>query len=79
MVRRQDLIETVIAETVTSVDEDGTIYIYGEHDNSSGEAVREPDSGIILRARGVEGDRPWRLDVVATRLLICSDLLSRAG
>jgi hypothetical protein len=65
----QDLIETVNAETVTSIDEDGTIHIYGEHDNSRGEAVRAPDSGIILRASGVEGTNPWRLEVVATRLL----------
>ena len=65
----QDLIETVNAETVTSIDEDGTIHIYGEHDGSRGEAVRAPDSGIILRASGVEGDRSWRLEVVATRLL----------
>jgi hypothetical protein len=65
----QDLTETVNAEVVTSIYEDGTIHIYGQHDNSRGEAVRAPDSGIILRASGVEGDRPWRLDVVATRLL----------
>lgn len=65
----EDLIETVHAEKVTSVAEDGTIHIFGEHDNSRGEALREPDSGIILRASGIEGDRPWRLNVVATRLL----------
>lgn len=65
----QDLIETVNAETVTSVDEDGTIHIYGEHDNSRGVAVREPESGIALRASGVEANRPWSLDVLASRLL----------
>jgi hypothetical protein len=65
----QDLIETVNAETVTSIDEDGTIHIYGGQDNIRGEAVRAPDSGIILQASGVEGDRPWRLDVSETRLL----------
>jgi len=29
----QDLIETVNAEEITSIDENGTIHIYGEHDN----------------------------------------------
>jgi hypothetical protein len=41
----------------------------GEHGNSRGEAVREPDRGIIRRASGFEGDRPWRLDVIKTRLV----------
>jgi hypothetical protein len=31
--------------------------------------VRAPDSGIILRASGVEGTKPWRLEVVAAQLL----------
>ena len=65
----EDLIETVNADKVTSIDEDGTIRIYGEHDNSRGEVVRAPDTGIILRASGVKGSNPWRLEVVATRLL----------
>jgi hypothetical protein len=65
----EDLIETVTAERVTSIGEDGTIRIYGEHDNSHGDAVRAPDSGIILRASGTQGTSPWRLEVVATRLL----------
>ena len=65
----EDLVETVNAETITSIDEDGTIHIYGEHDNSRGAAVREPHSGIILRASGLQGTRPWKLEVRATRLL----------
>jgi hypothetical protein len=65
----EDLIETVNAEEVTSIDEDGTIHIYGEHDNTHGRAVRAPDSGVILRASGMEGTRSWRLEVEATRLL----------
>lgn len=71
----EDLIETVNAEAVTSIDEDGTIHFYGEHDNSRGEAVRAPDSGIILRASGVEGANPWRLEVVASRLLEGTQML----
>lgn len=64
-----DLVETVNADRVTSIDPDGTVHFYGEHDDSRGEAVRAPDSGIILRASGVEGANPWRLEVLATRLL----------
>jgi hypothetical protein len=65
----EDLIETVNAEEITSVAEDGTIHVYGEHDNSHGAVVRAPDTGIILRASGVEGTSPWKFSVVATRLL----------
>lgn len=72
----QDLIETVNAETVTSIDEDGTIHIYGEHDNSRGEVLREPETGIILRASGIEGASPWRLDVVETHLVGDEQLLN---
>ena len=56
-------------DTIASVDGDGTIHIHGEHDHSRGQAVRAPDSGIILRASGVEGASEWRLEVVATGLL----------
>ncbi len=65
----EDLVETVNAEEITLIDEDGTIHIYGEHDNSRGTAVRAPDSGIIIRASGLEGTSPWKLEVLATRLL----------
>ena len=65
----EELVETVNAEEITSIDEDGTIHIYGEHDNSRGAAVREPDSGIILRASGLQGTSPWKLEVLATQLL----------
>lgn len=64
-----DLVETVNADRVVAVDEDGTIHIDGEHDDVRGQVVRDPDSGIVLRASGVTGDRSWRLDVVATRQL----------
>jgi hypothetical protein len=37
--------------------------------------VRAPDSEIILRASGVEGERRWRLDVLATRLLEGAQML----
>ncbi|WP_137294707.1 hypothetical protein [Nocardioides dongxiaopingii] len=65
----EDLVETVNADEVTSIDEDGTIHIRGEHDDSRGEVVRTPDTGIILRASGVVGTSPWHLSVLATRLL----------
>lgn len=63
----EDLIETVNAEEV--IDKDGTIHIYGEHDNTHGQAVRAPDSGVILRAFGMEGTRSWSFEVEATQLL----------
>jgi len=62
-------VETVNVEEITSIDEDGTIHIYGELDNSRGAAVRAPDSGIILRASGLQGTSPWKLEVLAIRLL----------
>ena len=65
----EELIGTVNADEVTSIDEDGTIHFYGEHDDSRGEALCAPDSGIVLRASGVEGVRRWRLEVVAARVL----------
>lgn len=62
----QDLVETVNAEEVTSVDADGTIHIYGEHDRSRAEVVRAEETGIIVRASGVEGTRPWQLEAMTT-------------
>lgn len=75
----EDLIETVNADEVTSIDEVGAIHFYGDHDNSRGEAIRAPDSGIILRASGVEGAHPWRLEVVASRLLDEAQMLLDPG
>jgi hypothetical protein len=37
----------VNAETVTSMDEDGTIHNCGDHDDRRAKAVRAPDSGVI--------------------------------
>lgn len=65
----EDLAETVNAEETTSIAEDGTIHLYSEHDNSRCEAVRAPDTGIILRASGVEGASRWKFSVIAIRLL----------
>lgn len=65
----EDLLETVNADEITSIDENGTIHIYGGQDNSRGQVVRSGDTGIILRASGVQGTSPWDSEVLATRLI----------
>lgn len=65
----EDLIETVNAEEVTAIDEDGTIHIYGHHDNSGGQVVRFEDTGVVARASGTQGSAPWSVEVLATRLI----------
>lgn len=64
----EDLVETVNAEKLTSIDEDGTIHMNSEHDTSRGQALRDPASGIIVKASGTRRS-PWRLDVKETRLI----------
>lgn len=65
----EDLVDTVNAEEITSIDDDGVIHIHGEHDNSRGEVVRSTDTGIILRGSGVEGTSPWHFEVTSTQLI----------
>ena len=65
----EDLIETVNAEEVTSIDDDGTIHIYGAHDESRGSLIRSEDTGIVLRASGTQGTAPWDLEVSETHLV----------
>ncbi|MCY7289974.1 MAG: hypothetical protein LH624_17450 [Cryobacterium sp.] len=65
----EDLLETVNAEEITSIDQDGVIHIYGEHDNSRGEVIRSKETGIILRASGIEGTSPWHFEVASTGLI----------
>lgn len=71
----QDLMETVNADTVTSIDADGAIHLDGEDDHSRARARRDPESGIVLLASGVEGHHPWRLEVLASRVLGDADAL----
>lgn len=65
----EDLLEEANADQVTSIDAGGTIHIYGEHDNSRGQVVSSEDTGIILRASGVQGVSPWDFEVTSVQLV----------
>lgn len=69
-----DLIETINADEVTSIDDDGTIHVRGLHDDSWAELTRS-ESGVVVRASGAQGVNAWRLHVTRERLLTDDDRL----
>lgn len=70
-----DLMEIVNAEEATEIDPSGLVRLRGEQDRSTGTAVLDEDTGIISRASGVHGSRPWTIEVLASRLVPGGELL----
>ncbi len=64
----QDLVDTVNAEEIASIYDDGVIHICGAHDDSRGEAVRSMDTCVIRRGSGC-GASPGHLEVTSTKLI----------
>lgn len=60
----RDLVDTVNADTITSIDLSGTIHILGAHDCVSGAVTRDPESRIILQASGTTGEHSWHLTII---------------
>lgn len=74
-----DLLEGIGGDDLAGPDADGGFALVGDdEDGGSGRAVRDDESGVVLRASGVHGrgPTPWRVESAWVRLVPGEELLA---
>ncbi|WP_300682187.1 hypothetical protein [Nocardioides sp.] len=71
----QDLMDEINATEIVAVDPDRVIHVMGRQDGVRAEVEIASDSGIVLRASGVQGTIPFSVEVRAIRLIEGEEVL----